>query len=405
VAGAAPTPAGLLAGYRVLDLTDARGAYCTKTLADLGAEVIKVEPPGGCSSRRLPPFAGDQPGPERSLFHLYYHAGKRSVTLDLDSPSGQALFRRLVATADALVEAAPPGWMDARGIGYAALAALNPGLVYTALTGFGQTGPRRAYEAPEPVIAALGGIHYQCGLPDGPPCAPPGHFAYGVASAFATLGTLVALFARGATGRGQYVDVAALECATLVTDSGIPKYARTGQVPGREGTTYASITPGGLYPCKDGYVRIVGGQPRHWRALVRWMGEPAEFADPAWEGREVRNRERARIDAAVAAFTARFTRAELFEQGQAAGVPVTPVNTPAEFVESAFAAERGYFGTITHPLVGTYCAPNPGFHLDGAPAATPGPAPLLGQDNHAVYCGELGLTLEELEALAAAGVV
>ena len=152
--------AHLLAGYRILDLADEAGAYCTLTLANLGAEVIKVEPPAGCASRRLPPFAHDQPSPESSLFHLYYHAGKRSVTLDLDTPEGQALCRRLAATADALVETAPPGLMARRGLDYATLAAINPGLVYTSLTGFGQTGPRRDWLCPEPVLLAMGGVLY-----------------------------------------------------------------------------------------------------------------------------------------------------------------------------------------------------------------------------------------------------
>jgi crotonobetainyl-CoA:carnitine CoA-transferase CaiB-like acyl-CoA transferase len=398
-------PVGLLTGYRVLDLADETGAYCTKTLADLGADVLKVEPPGGCSSRRLPPFAGDQPDAERSLFHLYYHAGKQSVTLDLDCASGQALFRRLVERADALVETAPPGTMERRGLGYAALAEVNPGLVYTALTGFGQTGPRRDWLCPEPVLQALGGPLYLCGQPDQEPCGAPGQFAYGVASSFATLGTLVALFARATTGRGQYVDVAALECAALITDSAIPKYARSGMVPGREGDTYRMISPGSIYPCKDGYVRVVAGQPRHWRALVQWMEAPEPLNDPSWENREVRDQHRDEIDRAVAAFAAGFTRAELFAQGQAAGVPVTPVNTPGEFVESGFAAERGYFGEVEHPVVGRYRAPGAAFHLDGAPAGVRGPAPLLGQHNAAVYGGELGLAAEELAALAAAGVV
>jgi crotonobetainyl-CoA:carnitine CoA-transferase CaiB-like acyl-CoA transferase len=386
--------ARLLAGYRILDLADEAGAYCTLTLANLGAEVIKVEPPAGCSSRRLPPFSRDEPGPESSLFHLYYHAGKRSVTLDLDTPGGQAHCRRLAATADALVETAPPGLMARRGLDYASLSAINPGLVYTSLTGFGQTGPRRDWLCPEPVLLAMGGVLYQCGEPGEEPCAPPGHFAYGVASSFATLGTLVALFARGASGRGQHVDVAAQECVALITDSSIPKYARTGVVPGREGAAYGFITPGGLYPCQDGYVRIVSAQLRHWRAMLRWMGDPAPFADPAWEARDLRNRERARLDDAIATFTRRFTRAELFEQGQDAGVPVTPVNTPAEFVESAFVAERGYFHPLTHPLVGTYRAPGAGFHLDGAPVPAAGPAPLLGQHNAAIY-GELDLPADD----------
>jgi benzylsuccinate CoA-transferase BbsE subunit len=401
----APAPCMLLQGYRVLDLADETGAYCTKTLADLGAEVVKVEPPGGCSSRRLPPFAAGPSAPEASLFHHYYHAGKRSVTLDLDCPTGQTVFRRLAAAADALVETAPPGVMDGRGLGYAALAEVNPQLVYTSLTGFGQSGPRRDWQCPEPVLFALSGGLYLSGEPDGEPCAPPGHFAWGVASSFAALGTLTALFARATTGRGQHVDVAAQECVSLITDSGISKHSKTGEVPRREGAQYGMVSPGGLYRCQDGYVRIVAGQLRHWRALVRWMGSPAPIAAPEWEDRALRNRERALVESLITDFTLRHTRAELFQGGQAAGVPVTPVNTPAEFVESDFAAERGHFSPRTHPLLGTYHAPGAAFWLDGVPMAAAGAAPLLGQDNVAIYGDELGFTADELAALAAAGVV
>jgi crotonobetainyl-CoA:carnitine CoA-transferase CaiB-like acyl-CoA transferase len=176
-------------------------------------------------------------------------------------------------------------------------------------------------------------------------------------------------------------------------------------VPNREGDSYRMVNPGSIYPCQDGYVRIVAAQPRHWQALVRWMGAPAPLDDPAWTDRELRDREREEIERAIAAFTARHTRAELFAQGQAAGVPVTPVNTPADFVDSAFAAERGYLAPLAHPLVGEYRAPGSAFWLDGAPARPHGPAPLLGQHNADVYRGELGLTADELAALAAAKVV
>jgi benzylsuccinate CoA-transferase BbsE subunit len=397
-------PAGLLAGYRVLDLTDERGAYGTRTLADLGADVVKVEPPRGCSSRRLPPFAHDQPGPETSLAHLYYGTGKRSVTLDLDTPSGQALFRALVRTADALVETLPPGLMERRGLGYAALAALQPGLVYTALSGFGQDGPRRDYLCPETVLFAVCGGLYVSGEPGAEPCAPPGQFAWGISSSFAALATLIALFQRGASGQGQYVDVSAQACATLIVDSGIPKYAITGEVQPREGDAYLMITPGGLYPCSDGYVRIVAGQIRHWRALVRWMGSPEPIAQPEWEDRQRRNRERAFVDGIVGEFTARYTRAELFEQGQAAGVPISPVNTPAEYVDGAHVAARGYLGTLDHPLLGALRVPGTPYYLDGTPLAPRRAAPLLGEHNAAIY-GELGLSAAEQDALAAAGVI
>lgn len=394
----------LLAGYRVLDLADETGAACGRILADLGAEVLKVEPPGGCASRRVPPFAGDDPGPETSLFHLCYNVGKRSLTLDLEAPSGQALFRQLARSADALVETLPPGSMARRGLGYPALAAVNPGLVYTALTPFGQDGPRSGWRGPEPVVFALSGAQFVSGEAESPPCAAPGYLAYGVACSFAAMATLVALYARAATGRGQFVDVSALECAALITDSAIPKYSAEGQIGMREGDAYRFITPGGLYPCRDGYVRIVAGQPAAWKALVEWIEDP-ELARPEWANREQRNRHRAFVDGRVAAFTSRYTRAELFERGQARRVPVSPLNTPAEFVDSALAAERGYVAGVEHPLLGQFRAPGAPFRLDGSPTPPRSPAPLLGQHNAEVYVGELGLSADELAALAAARVV
>ena len=198
---------GILSGIRVLDLADEKGLACTKFFSDLGADVIKVEQPGGDPTRARPPFAGDQPHPERSLYFLHYNANKRGITLDLATPDGQELFRQLARTADVVVETFRPGTLSAWGLDYAALAALNPGLVMTSITVFGQTGPYRDYRGGELVAFALGGLMALSGEPGSPPCLAPGDLASGLASMHAALATQVAMFHRLKSGRGQHIDV------------------------------------------------------------------------------------------------------------------------------------------------------------------------------------------------------
>src|SRR6266550_670881 len=179
------TTRGPLNGYRVLDLADEKGLPCTRFLADLGADVVKIERPGGDATRALPPFAQDNPHPERSLYFLHWNANKRGITLDLDTADGQTLFRELVREADAVVETSRPGTMESRGLGYAALAAINPRIVVTSITTFGQTGPYRDYNGDELIAFALGGVMALSGEPGGAPCVAPGDLGSGMASMYA----------------------------------------------------------------------------------------------------------------------------------------------------------------------------------------------------------------------------
>ena len=394
-----------LEAYRVLDLSDIRGAHCVKTLAELGADVIKIEPPGGDSTRLLPPFGGDIPDPDRSLWFAYYNTDKRGITLNLESAEGRELFTTLCIRSDVVIESFSPGKLAQYGFEFAFLQKINPKIILTSITGFGQDGPRSAYKAPDIVCFAMGGPMYPSGERGQAPCVAPGYLAYGIAGTWAAAGTLLALYSRAATGVGQHIDVSAQEAAAMITDSGITRHAYEGWIIPREGSTYPWITPGDLYPCTDGWVRIVAGQIVHWRRLIEWMGKPEPFDDPSWENRDKRNQNKLLVDRIVSDFTRRFTRAELFTAGQKLGVPVTPVNTPGEYMKSDAAQNRDFFVDIEHPILGRHLYAGPPYKLSATPARKERPAPLLGQHNEDIYCGELGLTREELCGMRARKII
>jgi crotonobetainyl-CoA:carnitine CoA-transferase CaiB-like acyl-CoA transferase len=393
-----------LEGYRVLDLADERGAHCVKTLAELGADVVKVEPPHGDPTRFLPPFAGDVPSPERSLWFAYYHTDQRSITLNLDCEEGRGIFRSLCGRCDVVVESFSPGELAQKGLDFESLQKINPKIILTSITGFGQDGPHAAFKAPDLVCFAMGGPMYPSGERGKPPCVAPGNLAYGIAGAWAAAGTIVALYSRAASGAGQHIDVSAQEAAAMITDSAVTRYSYDASIIHREGSTYPWITPGDLYPCKDGWVRIVAGQIVHWRRLVAWMQDPA-LNDPSWENREKRNQNKRLVDDIISGFTRKFNRAELFAEGQRLGVPVTPVNTPAEYMSSDMARRRGFFMPLEHPMLGRQFYAAPPYKLSATPARKNRAAPLLGEHNEDIYCGELQLTREELCALRARKVI
>jgi len=394
-----------LEGYRVLDLADEKGAQCTKTLAELGADVVKVEPLAGDPMRRMPPFSRDIPHPERSLFFAYYNTNKRSITLNIESAAGRDLFKQLVGRFDVIVESFFPGTLDRLGLDYSSLREVNKKLILTSITGFGQTGPHSRYKGSDLIAFAMGGPMFTSGEANKDPCVAPGNLAYGVAGAWAAAGTIIALYHRAVTGEGQHIDVSAQEAAATITDSGLTRFSCEGSVASRQGNTYLTVTPGDLYPCKDGWVRIVAGQIVHWRRLIAWMGHPKPFDTPEWENREMRNKNKELVDQVVAEFTSRFSREEIFSEGQRLGVPISPVNNPLEYMESATARARDFFVAVEHPRLGGYQYARPPYKLTETPARDPLPAPLLGQHNKEIYCDELGLSRDELCVLRAEGVI
>ena len=347
------TASQALDGVRVVELAAAEGEYCGKLLADFGAEVIKVEPPGGSPSRGEPPFKDDRPGPDRSLPFLYFNANKKSVTADFESEAGRERVRRLARTADVLLESAAPGTLAAMGLGYEDLRAANPGLVYASVTAFGQTGPYSGYRWSGLVAFAMGGLMYVSGKPSAPPVNAPGMQAFLVGSAHAALAILMALWHVRQGGAGQHLDVSMMDCLAAMENM-VSRSASTGVHPRRDGTQHRFATPGTIYRCRDGYVHIfvTNSQPGAWDRFVDWLGRPEalgseEFNDPVYRRAHV-----AEVDRVVSAILGELPRETVYQELQDRHIPCAPVNTPLEFVRDRHIESRGFVVDTVHPRLG-----------------------------------------------------
>lgn len=398
---------GPLTGYRVLDLCDAKGVLCTKIMADLGADVIKIEPPAGDAMRSHGPFYHDVPDLERSLCFWYFHTNKRSITLNLETPDGQHLLRKLVATADVLVETFAPGYLEQLGLGYTHLQTLHPGLIMTSITGFGSTGPYSAYNAPDIVGLAMGGLMYLCGEPDGPPVPPGGMQGYHLAALNGVTGTLIALWHREMTGVGQQVDVSmqaavanALETTHQTYDFNREIRTRFGHK--REGAAY-------IVACQDGYVALLCAGKLGWPQLVDWMHDEGcgeAVSDARLLDDIYRFEHDAEVHAALQAFFATKTIQEAYTEAQRRRLPLAPVNTARHLVDSPQLRARGFFVEVEHPELGTtVCYPGAPYELSATPWQLRSRPPLLGEHNEAIYVHQLGLSRADLRTLRAHGIV
>jgi benzylsuccinate CoA-transferase BbsE subunit len=401
---------GALAGRRVLELADETGVYCGKLLADMGADVLKIEPPGGDATRMQPPFWRNQPGPDRSLFFLYMNTSKRGLTLDLTQPEGQALFRRLAATADLVVETFPPGRLDRLGVEQGSLRAANPRLVVTSITGFGQTGPYRDWRSSDLVASALGGAMYVTGAAEDPPVRLAGYQASVTASTCAAASSVIALFHASRTGAGQHVDISLEEATVAATHiCGIGKWLDDGIVARRAGTSLFNSTPSGTYRCRDGLVYLMVNRPLHWQALARWVHEVTGndgVLDPLFEGPSSRRQPyRDILDGWIGELTARFTVDEVYREGQRRHLAITPVNTAAAVAGDPHLAAREYFVALEHSVAGELRYPGAPYRLSETPWRLCRPAPAVGEHNTEIYQGELGLSAGECRALARQGVI
>lgn len=397
--------AGPLAGYRVLDLAGPLGLHCTKLLADMSADVIKVERPCGDESRRTPPFKDDAPDPEKSLYFLHFNTNKRGITLDIEKPDGRAILLELARSADVIIETARPGQMDEWGIGYAVMSAQNPRLVYASITPFGQTGPWRDYKANDMAGLALGNLLYLAGEPGEPPLQPPGEIAYGMASTYGAFGIAVALYHRLESNKGQYIDVSMHECAGHIAGYFIPNYSYSSAKPARASRKGEETDLYDPYPTKNGYARIFIIPVEQWRRLVDWMGRPPSISGPEFEKMSYRRQHPDIVTKAVSEFCLRHTKEELYDEGQKRRIAVTPINTAGEFIECPQTQAREIFVEMRHPVIGKYLQFGPVPRLSDSPGGIFRTAPLLGEHNEALYCGELGFTKDELIALKSAGVI
>jgi CoA:oxalate CoA-transferase len=390
--------------FRVLDLTEERGLYAGKMLADLGADVIKIEKPEGSQARRRGPFKGDVPDPEGSLYFVNFNSNKRGITLNLESRSGKDIFKKLAKKADVVIEDSDPGVIGSIGLGYPVLRRLNKLLVMASVSGFGQRGPYSRYKAPDIVNFAMGGLMYSSGTPDAPPVVAPGEQANHAASTMAVFGILAALFMRLKTGEGQLVDISAHEVMAAQNHEQIMRYSTRSDIGGRTGSQH-SAAPARIFPCKDGYVHICVLRPAHWRAFVELVESPEILKDEGWDDAFVRRRNNDLIDPFAAEFTSSRTKKEVAQIFQAKGIPCTAVNTPADFVDDPHIKERGFVTNMEHPVIGRYRSLGFPNKFSRTPCRTRRPAPLLGEHNRDIYGAELGYTDEELSALRNRGII
>ena len=377
-----------LEGIRVLDLCQPEGQLCGRLLADLGAEVIKVEPPGGDSGRWLGPFAKDGAHPEGSLSFAYFNANKKSIVLDLKEQEDRERFRGLAGKSDVILETFAPDVMQRWGLDHTHLSKDSPGLVTASITGFGLSGPYSSYKTPSIVCSAMGGVMYLCGSGEKPPLAELDNQPYHLASAFAATGVLLALRQRESTGRGQMVEISCQEVQAAQQHI-LVNYSANENVLKRAGsrTPVGGGMPYGIFPTSDGYCHLVVIATSHWRSFVDWMGIPDALTDDLWDNRHIRIANPDLIEHLTGEFTRKFTKAEFFRQGQARRVTTAPVNTSEEFVDDAHVRDIGLFEDVEHPVLGSTRLVRPPFRLSASPAVIRKGAPLLGDDSEEVLGG------------------
>jgi len=404
----------MLAGIRVLDLTAEAGFLAGKILADLGADVVKIEPPGGDRAGRRGPYLGDIPDPERSLLWLALNTSKRGITLDLAAARGRELYRELARRADAVLDTEPPGALAELGIDFESLRADNPRLVQCSLTPFGGTGPWAGYRAHDLVAVALGGNAAVTGDPERPPvrCSLP--TAYFHAGPEAALGLGMALYAREASGRGQHVDVSLREVqlSTLMTGPG--QHTLAVMARGRTGSRIGRTRE--IWKAKDGDITfgLRGGQARipNLIATVEYMAEDGmapewlrKYDRASYNHNTLADDEIERLEAAFAAFFATKTRRELYEQALERRIMLAPCNDAREILEQPQLRHRELFTTIEYPELGA-SVEHPDFFAKSSRCriGVRRRAPRIGEHNAEIF-GEIGVAADELAALAAEGVV
>ena len=333
----------LLEGYRALDLTDRKGQICGRFLADLGVEVLKIEPPGGDPVRRLPPFVG-----ETSLAFAHLNANKRTLELDLQTADGRHRLRELAAEADILIESGAPGWLAGLELDYDRLRENNPGLIMASITGFGQWGPHSGFACNDLVVFAMCGLMSISGDPDAPPCVPPETQAYYFGSLVAALGIVAALHRRERTGTGDWIDVSMQE-ALATQEHMVRLYANEQEVHTRAGSQHQHVAPARIFPCRDGYVYMYVSR-QHWqRFLDIWPGHPEEFDAPDYLNNLFRRSRADLINPAVSEFTRQHSVDELTRRLQSNRIPCLPVNPPLGFLRDPHVEGRRFVQEVAYP--------------------------------------------------------
>jgi crotonobetainyl-CoA:carnitine CoA-transferase CaiB-like acyl-CoA transferase len=406
---------GALTGLKIVEFSErVAGPFCTKVMADLGAEVIKIEKPGvGDVARSRGPFPGDEPHPERSGLFLYLNTNKLGVTLDLGKPDGVPLFHELLKAADILVETQPPGFLDSLGVGYESLHERYPRLIVTSITPFGQIGPYKDYKAYNLNCFHTGVVGYETPFnyvtdPENqPPLKTGGQQADFLAGWTAASATMCAVFHRELTGRGQHVDISEVEAVAHMVR---PNFALYSHEPpdGPNRRRFLRRTKWGLayvFPCRNGYVALLALTDQHWDSLKELMGRPEWAESELFSTLLGRFQNIDALEVSVAAWVSDQDRNELARKGQELHIPVFPVRNMQEVVGAEQYRERNFFVTVDHPATGPLPYPGAPFKLSATPWSIRSPAPQYGQHNAQVYGERLGLSAERIAQLRQQGVI
>ncbi|KPK48043.1 MAG: hypothetical protein AMJ77_01130 [Dehalococcoidia bacterium SM23_28_2] len=395
-----------LDGLKVLEYCQMiSGPYCGKLLADMGAEVIKVEEPQlGDAARKRGPFLDDVPHPEKSGLFLYLNTNKLGITLNLRTTSGRQIFQRLAEQADILIEDRPPGEMADLGLDYDSLSAINPGLIFISITPYGQTGPYRDYKSYHLNLYHATGLSSfvyvpRQAEPDSPPVVAGGQVGDYDGGLTAAVAALAALWIRLATGEGQHIDISKFEALLAMERVEICRFANQPDAPPWKGMV------GGLVPCQDGHVVVTPAQNHQWQALVKLMGNPAWAQEENCRDEFARAQHRDEIQQRLEEWMAQHPKEEIYSEGQRVGLPVGPVRTVAEIANWQQARQRGFFAPLDHPQAGRLEYPAAAYKMSETPWRGERAAPLLGEHNEQVYCCRLGYSREELARMAAAGII
>ena len=359
-----------LGHLKVLDMAGPEAQGLGRLLADLGADVVLIEPPGGSPGRRHSPRAA--PDQDVSLHFLNYNTNKRSLVLDLESGTGCSELRALLREADVLIESFQPGYLDGIGLDIRRIGRINPRLVVTSITPFGSSGPHRGFLGGELVVQAMGGLMFMQGDPDMPPCSVPAEHSYQLACHHAAYATLAALAERRRSGRGQHIDVSVQEVVAHLLFN-ISRYALTGDIASRTSNDLA-IAPNNYYPCQDGRVCLCVFYDRHWDVLVEWMGDDA-LSDPAFREAAFRRANPDIVDQFVAPFVERFKAQEMLDECERHHLAASPFNTLRDLAEGPHANERGFFVESDRSGIGAFRMPGAPYRFSRTPWSVRRPAP------------------------------
>jgi crotonobetainyl-CoA:carnitine CoA-transferase CaiB-like acyl-CoA transferase len=391
-----------LDGIRVIDLSRVlAGPYASLLLADMGAEVIKVEEPGrGDDTRAWPPFQGGE-----ATYFMSVNRGKKSLTLDLKHAEGKAVLRRLLDGADVLLENFRPGTLERLGFGYAAARALNPRLVYCSISGFGESGPEAGRPGYDLIVQGESGIMDLTGFPDGPPVKVGNSIADLAAGTMAAHGIVLALFARERTGEGQKVEIAMLEVmAALLTYHG-QAYFATGKSPRRRGNQHPSIVPYEVFEAADGYLTVGVANNSLWTRFCQALGRPELAADPRFDTEAKRVEHRETLVPLLGQVFATAPVAHWLARLAGAGVPAGKIKSVGEALESDHLGARGAIVSLTHPAAGPMRMVGPPIRLHATPGEAAAPAPLLGEHTDEVLAKLLGYPADAIRRLRDEGAV